>query len=394
MHSRRAFTTIGAAVLALGAAACGGNSFTSAAGGSAAGGGANSGPALSEIPQLYAQAMCAALTACSASAANLFLGANDCVTLVTAQIRNGSLPGIQAAVAAGTAKYQPSAVQGCTSAISSGGCISTSNNPYVPECELALQGTVDLGGACAIDEECKDDLYCKYSGACPGVCAHREAEEALCRENKDCQPGLTCFVKSGTTGTCTRKPTLGEECGFDIPSDCAPQSGDAVICWGADSTKRGKCVAVNSVASQAVGKECSVLASSLCVSGSTCQLASIALNGTCVDATSPSSSCTFSYPDACAKDQYCTATGPNTEGACSLLPTEGQPCQTGLIPQFSNKVCAPDHTCYGASSGVAGTCVKYRANGESCNADKVCYSGRCDSQSLQCVPRQNCKPGN
>lgn len=402
MSSRTAFATI-SALLALATAGCGGgNSFTASgagdAGGTASvggagGGGAGTGPALSEIPSIFAQAMCSAVTGCSTSAAGLFLGANDCATLVAAQIKNGSLPGFQAAVDAGTLKYDPSAVQGCLDAISNGGCLY-SNNPYIAACELALGGTVDEGGACAIDEECKGDLYCKYGGTCPGTCSLREQQDSLCRTNKDCQSGLTCFVTTGTTGRCTVKPTLGQGCGYDVPSECSPQSGDAVICWGASSTKEGQCVAVNAIASQGIGNDCSVLASSLCVSGATCALASIALNGTCVDVSSSATSCTFSFPDPCDKEQYCTATAPNTPGTCSLLPTANQPCVTGIIAQFSNKVCAPDHVCVTtAAPSTGGTCVKYRQNGEACSGDKVCYSGRCDSQSQQCVPNQNCTPG-
>ena len=361
---------------------CGGSSFSGNTSGST-GGAPGTGPDLTQIPELYAEGMCAAFTKCSPIAASLFLGANDCPTLIAAQIGNAALPGIQAAVAAGTAKYNASAATSCRDAVASAGC-SFANNPYLSACEDTLSGTVDQGGACGIDEECKGDLYCKYDGTCPGACSPLEAEGALCRITKDCQSGLTCFVSTGTTGQCTSKPTLGQECGYDLPGDCAPQSGDAVICWGASSTARGKCVAVNAIASQAIGSTCSLLSGSLCVSGASCQIASVLLNGTCVAAASAANSCPFAFPDPCGKDQYCTATGPSAPGQCSLLPTAGQPCVTGVIQTFSNRVCAADHVC------AAGNCVKYRANGGACTANSVCYSGRCDSQSQLCVPNQNC----
>ncbi len=385
------------------AVGCGGSSFSgnasgnsggtsSSPGGSAAGGdsgvggsagGAATGPALTQIPQLYAAGMCTALTSCSAIAASLILGANDCSNLISAEITNASMPGIQSAVAAGTVTYNPSAVADCQSAVAASGC-SFADNPYIPACEAALSGKVIAGGACAIDEECQGDLYCKYDGTCPGVCSPREAEGALCRSAKDCQSGLACFVTTGTTGTCTAKPTLGQSCGYDLPGDCSPESNDAVICWGASSTATGKCMAVNAIASQAIGSSCWLLTGSLCVSGASCQFASIALNGTCVATVASANSCTFAYPDPCPQDQYCTATGPNTPGSCSLLPTDGSPCVTGAIQTYSNKLCAADHVC------VSGTCTKYRANGAACTSNAVCYSGRCDTQSGLCVPNQNC----
>ena len=210
----------------------------------------------------------------------------------------------------------------------------------------------------------------------------------MCRTDKDCQSGLACFVTAGTTGTCTVKPTLGQPCGFDLPSDCAPESNDAVICWGANTTTRGKCVAINAIASQVIGSSCSVLDGSLCVSGASCQIAALTatsvLKGTCASTVSTANSCPFAYPDPCPQDQYCTATGPNAPGSCSLLPTDGNPCITGLIQTYSNKVCAADHVC------ISGTCTKYRANGTACASNAACYSGRCDAQSQLCVPDQNC----
>ncbi len=399
-------TLLGGAVFV----SCGGSSFSGTTSGSTGGSGAaggdssvagggdlggtgnndggqagstSAGPDLSQIPELYAEGACAALTTCSSIAASLLLGANDCTTLAATEFKNASLPGIQAAVNAGTVKYDPSAAAGCRDAIAAASC-SYANNPFLQACENALSGTVVEGGACAIDEECEGSLYCKYDGSCPGTCAPLESADALCRSTKDCQSGLTCFVSTGTTGRCTVKPTLGQECGYDLPSDCAPQSSDAVICWGANSTTRGKCVAVNAIASQAIGSTCSVLSSSLCVSGASCQIASILLNGTCVAPASSTGSCPFAFPDPCAKDQYCTATGPNAVGQCLPLPATEQPCLTGTIQAFSNRVCAADHVC------VSGTCVDYRSNDEACTSNAVCYSGRCDSQSQKCVPNQNC----
>ena len=381
----------------LGSVSCGGTSFTGGAGTGGGGssnvagdsglggssGGADAGAALAQVPQLYADGMCQALTTCSPLAAALFLGANDCPTLLAAEIANASLPALQAAVAAGTATFNASAAAGCRDAVAASGC-SFANNVYLPACEAALSGNVTQGGACAINEECQGDLYCKYDGTCPGSCSPLEAAGSNCRSTNDCQSGLVCLITTGTTGKCSVKPTLGQDCGDDLPSDCAPQSNDAVICWGASATKRGKCMAVDAIAAQAIGSNCSVLTGSLCVSGASCQLASILLNGTCVAAVASASSCTLAFPDPCPPDQYCTATGASTPGSCSLLPTAGQPCLTDLVPVYSNKVCAADHVC------IDGTCVKYRANGGACTSNAACYSGNCDSQSQQCVPNQNC----
>jgi len=359
----------------------GGSSFSGAASGGGSAGGA--GPTLAQVPQLYAEGVCGALANCNPIAGTLLMGANDCTTLVAAEIANASLPAFQAAAAAGTLTYDPTAAAGCQGAVTASGC-SFANNPYFTACEAALSGKVAEGSACAVDEECQGNLYCKYNGTCPGTCTQLEAEGGLCRSAKDCQSGLACLVTTGTTGKCTVKPTLGQGCGFDVPSDCAPQANDAVICWGASSTKEGKCMAVNAIASQAVNSTCSILAGSLCVSGASCHVTSILLTGTCVAAVASANNCTFAFPDPCPRDQYCTATGPDAAGSCSLLPTAGQACLTGTIQAFSNKVCAADHVC------VSGTCIKYRANGTACTSNAVCYSGRCDSQSQLCVPNQNC----
>ena len=370
--------------------ACGGSSFSGAASGtggaSNTGGASSTGPTLDQVPQYYAEGACAALNRCNQAMASIMLGSNDCTSLVANQAINASLPGMQAAVAAGTVTYAPSVLSDCKAAVDAAGC-SVSDNPYMVACESALTGTVDEGGACSIDEECKGDLYCKYSGNCPGTCTQREAEGALCRADKNCQSGLTCLASSDSSGKCAVKPKLGEECGYDLPGTCATQSsGAGVVCWGASSSKRGKCVAIDAIASQAIGSDCSVPTGSLCVAGASCQIATLLLTGTCVASVASGTSCTLAFPDPCPSDQYCTATGATAPGNCELLPLDGKPCATALVAVFSNKVCAAAHVC------VSGTCIKLRANGATCTSNAVCYSGRCDSQSQLCVPNQNCGP--
>jgi hypothetical protein len=338
---------------------------------------------VSDVPYYLAEHTCYALADhCSSFLAELYFGPNDCVDLLTARFQAATLANLEDAVAIGTMKFDESKLDSCLSKIDALGCAAL-DNVYIPACESALGGTVDVDGSCAFDGECKGDAYCKYDGTCPGVCTQREFAGAVCRDDAECQPGDKCFG-----GKCTQKLAAGEACAKD---DVGCRSG--YVC-GPDTGSGRKCVAVDSLFGNAAGAPCSIATASLCEQGSYCAITSVTVEEgaiqSCVEEAPSGSACTFSYPDMCPNSQYCDGTAitatptPIIEGTCRLLPVHNEPC-TGLTEL--GKACAENHVCVMTAEGAV--CHKLQLNGKTCEVAADCYSDNCVGGV--CMPKADCE---
>src|SRR5512141_188473 len=137
---RHGFVWIG--LMALGTAACG----SDRAGASTIG--------LAELPPKLASALCAAYENCYGPVFSLFLNGSDCTTVTERRIQNGSFPRLQSSIDQGKVRYDGAEVQACLDSIAGRTCAELLERD-TPECLGALDGTVELGGACELDEECK-----------------------------------------------------------------------------------------------------------------------------------------------------------------------------------------------------------------------------------------------
>ena len=336
---------------------------------------------LDDVPALYAASLCKAVNSCTPQFAEVFFGPNDCAALLAKRIEQASLPLIRSAVKTQTMTFNPSKLDACFAQVEQLGCRAL-DNEYVSACEDALGGTVPVVGACAFDDQCAGDAYCKYDGSCPGVCTTRELAGAVCRDDKECRTGLKCFQ-----GKCTTKLPSGATCSADAV-DC--ESG--FMC-GLDGGTGRHCLALTQVFAQPLGAECALAAGNWCQHGGFCAIQSVALGNsvqTCVERVASGAACYFSVGDMCPKDEYCEGTvisggsEVRIEGTCRLLPVEGEPCTNKVD---LGKACAKEHVCI--TTGEGSFCHKLRQNGESCTANAECYSEFC--VGLLCKPKADCE---
>jgi len=373
-----------AGLLALGlGGACGGNS----SGGPSGDGGPRNdsgGPSLplADLPPKLAQAMCAAFQNCYGPLFDLFLNGVDCVAVTEQRIRNSAFPLFQGEIDQGRIVYDGTKAQACLDELLARTC-ATMLDRDSDACLAALDGTVALGGACTLDEDCKGQAICKSSsGTCPGQCVPLLVAGQPCDQDSDCQSGLQC---SSETKLCVVPATDGQPCEYT-----APPCGPGLLCLGKDDTKKtpGTCRTIAAALSVPAGAACDATNSTLCQPGSSCiadgfDLASVSISWLCVPTGSypPGGSCKPGFPEACASGYYCqTGSGLAVlTGTCAVSPAAGQPCAGSI-----NTQCQPGVVC------VYGTCQNLAANGVSCTGDAMCYSEKCGT-SGGCEAKLPCK---
>jgi hypothetical protein len=338
---------------------CGGDTDS----GGAAGSGGTSGPKIDEIPGLEAQAYCDVMKTCMGGLLDIFLGGQDCKTKLLPGVEDKDFAGIKAAVDKGTVKYDGSKVDACIKAMKDLGCsLTTTRN--TPPCNEVLVGTVDTGGACTVNAECKGDAYCK-GDTCPGACTPREASGVPCRFDDACRTGMKCIYSvCGTPGG------AGAEC-IEDGDDC----DITMICVGADNEKnvKGKCTKITDVFKAKVGEACDLTKGQFCEAGLSCMLDSTTtFTFKCVDLLASGAACKVGAPDPCPLGEYCkgvdlNAKPPVFEGTCSKSPGDGEPCaQVFGATCATNAVCDENTICR-VPQRIGGTCA----------SDKACYSESC-----------------
>ena len=370
-------------MLCLSPAACGGEDEDDGGRGAP-----DSGPAVSELPPLLAEALCGSMQECMGPLLGMFLGGADCEQTVALQLSEGDFGLLQTAVDEGTVEYHPERVQDCLDEIAALGC-GIAGSWYSETCEAALTGTVAEGGDCLIDPECAGDRFCRIEDACPGSCAARGSAGDACEEDDQCDRGLSCArAQEGGPGQCVALMAEGHSC-LEPLQPCAA----GMLCGGQDQEggTPGNCVAIGDVFVSAEGDACDFITGfELCQDGLHCRLELEPAGPvmTCTGEQAPSrGACAFAIPDLCSEGEYCSgldlaAPVPVVEGTCAPLPEAGQPCVIGV---FGHSGCATDHACIG------GTCFAMRQIGGTCQADDQCYSDNCDPTGV-CAQHDPCDP--
>jgi hypothetical protein len=364
-------TLVGISILAFGAlstGACGGDSDGGISGGKSI--------PIEDVGPLYGDALCTAYETCSAGAPLVaFLNGEDCRKNFETAF-DDEMGRIKTAIDDGRVVYKGDLIQGCIDAIKKSSC---GLNEEPPECKAAVVGTVDDGGACTLDAECKGgSSYCRVEASCPGMCAPKEPAGASCKRNDDCATGLQC---SETTDKCFKPAGDGDACG----GGSAPECGPWMFCLGEDedAQKSGTCAEGSVAFAGNDGDDCWVDGKPLCKDGLHCVLSADVsagkLVGKCGKPLAAGAACNPALPDACPIDEFCKL-APNTfDGTCSKKPGANEPCGPGL---GDSDVCATDTRCDG------GTCRPRQKLGGSCSDDAVCYSENCSGGA--CAPGGGC----
>jgi hypothetical protein len=342
------------------------------------GGGGPSIP-LADLPPKLAAIMCTTYQSCVGPVFELFMNGTDCVSLTEQRIRNGTFALLQSQIDSGKVSYDPFKAQACLDSLSARTCAQLLDRDS-DVCLAALDGTVELGGACTLDEDCKGKALCKSTtGTCPGQCAPLLAAGQACSQDSNCQDGLQC---SSETKLCVQPAGAGQKCEFGSPP-CAP----GLFCLGKDDGKKtpGTCKPPQEAFVSASGSACNVMEGQLCQNGSSCvadsfSVATVSIDWLCVPSGTyaAGADCKPGFPDACASGTYCKTGLTLLSGTCTTVPGAGQAC-AGSAPQ-----CQPGAVC------VSGTCQSFAANGVSCTGDAMCYSEHC-GPSGGCEARLPCK---
>jgi hypothetical protein len=338
----------------------------------------SSGVPLEDLPAKYADAACAAYTACMGDLLEVFRPGEDCARALAIKLEE-ELPALQEAIDAGRVTYDGSKVESCVNELSGFGCAELLNR--APDsCQAVTIGSLALGDDCTIDDECAGtDVFCDFDAACPGTCSKLGVQGDPCQRDSDCRSGLSCFNE---TGSCVAPGKEGDLCQQGEP-DCAP----GFICLGEDSEAKtpGSCVAIDEAFSGAVGDPCD-LKTRLCDIDASCEVKSVlpSLATECAPKVKSGEACRVALPDQCPSDEYCDVPLASLSGTCKTKPKAGEPCAgAGFDPARAPSICEPGARC------DMGVCRALAHLGEQCSENDTCYSGRCLDGA--CVASNACR---
>ncbi len=326
-----------------------------------------------ELAGMRAAGICAALEACQgAELLSQSLDGQTCETRIGGVFANRNMAHFAEAVRAGRVIFRPENAAFCVEDLADAGC-DVKASRWRQVCGSTVEGTVDLGGQCAIDEECGDGAYCDRGSdgtACPGECVALKPESESCSSSEQCEDGLVCFG-----GTCAASLLQGADC-----------TGAAELCRTGLLCIAGTCEPQQSVYGAGLDEACDPFADELCrVDGEVPLVCAEQSSGSalCRERVAADGACRRSVPSQCPELQYCEAE-PNQEGTCTDLPGLYEECR----PENKDRRCSSGLVCdtY-QSSGEA--CVPIQDNGGSCEGSPSCYSGEC-SDELTCVPPPAC----
>jgi hypothetical protein len=332
-------------------------------------------PTLEELPERLVAALCPELESClGEDAGERFFGPDGCEERVRAQVEDGDFDATIEAVEAGRVQYDGSKVDACIGSIRGTGCgFQTTRVLESESCRLVLEGSVEPGGDCAIDEDCAGVAFCKRNGAqCPGTCTELLESGEACTRDDECANGLAC---PSAVDRCVAPGRLGEDCGRVTDAACAA----GLLCLGASAGNAGECSDPEELFVAQLGEDCAPAEGVLCVDDLACAIV-LPLEAMprfrCMERHDLGSGCTFGAPSQCPDDAYCSgvdlASG-DVEGTCAKLPEEddacnaqgGPPCAAGLSCD-SDQICRP-----------------LGRLGDRCASDDACASGHCEDDSCE-----------
>jgi len=320
---------------------------------------------------------CSAIDQCAEGLIDLMLPGMDCDTYFGNALRDGEWPNIEQAVADGTVVYDGTKIQACIDAWEAAGCdIFVSRAPEV--CEEALAGTVEEGGQCTLNVECKGPLFCQGAPGCPGTCTARQPEGSGCDDSDACESGLTC---DDALKKCVAPSAAGEACGSGEP-ECEL----GLFCQvDEEAGGPGTCMEMSDVLVNDEGDPCAFESGGWCKEGLSCVLENWTASGpeaSCQAQVGSGEACGIGIPSQCPPDEYCNADpqGSGTwTGECVPKPVDGEEC----ADYGAGPVCAPYHVC---DSG--GTCREMDRLDGDCSENLECYSGYCEGG--KCAPVNSC----
>jgi hypothetical protein len=135
-------------------------------------------------------------------------------------------------ISAGRIIYHGDRARLCLDEIAAQPCADWGASAYLnqyPDCLRIYEGTISLGGACTLSEECADSVCSSAIG--PGVCTARlpYARIGESCSPSSCEPGLTCVRDaSGASTVCATPLANGTTCYHD--SNCASTFCEANVC--------------------------------------------------------------------------------------------------------------------------------------------------------------------
>ncbi|MCC6902567.1 MAG: hypothetical protein IT377_26585 [Polyangiaceae bacterium] len=336
-------------------AACGGDSD---AGGSTS-------VAIEDLPAEVAKAQCALYAKCFGAVYGLFMNGEECEKLTKSRLENGSLGQLSTAVGSGKVTYDGAKAKQCLDEIAGRDCTELTVR-LSETCDQVAEGSVELGGDCAYDFDCKGTAVCKTEAACPGKCTERGAAGASCSDDDQCQDGLVC---GAATQACVKPGAENAACGGGVEPECAP----TLFCAGADAATKtaGTCKPMSAVFAKKAGESCSYKDGTLCSPELSCVYDALPpTSGKCAAKVASGAACKrLSVPSACPDGEYCEGSGTSADGTCTAKPGPGKPCAKSL----GDDVCAAYSRCDG------GKCAELKDNGSPCGSGSACYSGECVS---------------
>jgi hypothetical protein len=341
----------------------------------------DSGPAVEDLPPLIVERLCAEIEDCfDAHSLQQLYGKAGCKGQLLAKAEDKDWAALEDAVDDGRVKYDSGKLDRCLDQIKGLGCdIATSRALNSDYCDQVFRGTVERGGECVVNAECKGVSFCKMTDKCPGKCSALLKAGDDCADNDDCENGLLCTKAK----TCAAPAKDGDACGGDVGGECAP----GLACIGAkeDPSTAGTCRALADVFTGKLDDDCDFDTGKLCRTGLSCVARSS--GGTvslkCEEPVGSGDACHFGAPSPCPDGEYCDADirAGVLDGKCRTLPKAGEECLTIAAdsPCAAGSICDVDHRCHPVNR-----------LGQPCVSDAGCASERCEDQ--KCVKKAECDP--
>ncbi len=240
-------------------------------------------------------------------------------------------------VQAGKVIYDGRAAADCLGAYESMGCNLTDALPDTPQaCSNTFKGTVALGGACFVPDECVSESCnlgaCGGTMCCSGACQAKVPLGQDCSSNSsECVPGAFCLRNAtGATATCMARIAAGQPCNGLL--DCVAGK----LCNIDPTTGTGVCGNAPAKGEACPAGFCNASADACDQTTTTC-VPRTAVGGAC----SPPGAC-VSYARCDAATMKCVA-GIAAGGVCATTADciSGLPCENGTCTSLPDEPACP-----------------------------------------------------